>query len=211
MYVLLAHGSSHANHAAQVNMLAKQVSALLGEDVGTAFLSDATLPNDATVLPLFLGQGKHLTQDVPQLLTASNAIMLPALTDAADDIAKLLLDQLTKESKRIHVVFTVYQFTGFTNIVAALYQHAKGCSLAAISALHGAPDIQSVLQNMKQQGSKKVVLQPVLLFDGHSVDTCKTTADTIDMDIEVMPPLVEMEGFAALIADRLKQQTIETG
>jgi len=205
MYVLLAHGSSHANHAVQVKALAEQVSVLLGEDVGAAFLSDAILPKEATVLPLFLGHGKHLSHDVPQLIESSEAIMLPALADAADDIAKLLLDQITKESKRIHVVFTVYQFTGFTNIVAALYKHAKGCSLAAISALHGAPDVQSVLQNINLQGSKKVVLQPVLLFDGHSVDTCKTTAESVDMDIEVMPPLVEMEGFAALIADRLKQ------
>ena len=205
MYVLLAHGSSHANHAAQVKALAEQVSVLLGEDVDTAFLSDARLPKGATVLPLFLGHGKHLSHDVPQLIESSEAIMLPALADTADDIAKLLLDQITKESKRIHVVFTVYQFTGFTNIVAALYKHAKGCSLAAISALHGAPDVQSVLQNINLQGSKKVILQPVLLFDGHSVDTCKTTAESVDMDIEVMPPLVEIKGFAALIADRLKQ------
>jgi len=205
MYTLLAHGSSHAKHAEQVNALAMQVALILDEQVGVAFLSDKTLPKGAKVLPLFLGHGKHLKQDVPVLMQASLASQFPALADVADDIAKLLVQQLTQTTKRIHVLFVVYQFIGFEKLVAALYQQAKGCSMAAISALHGTPSITSVLENIKAQDVKKVIVQPVLLFDGHSLDMCKSLAADIDMDVEIKPALIETEGFAALVAQQFKQ------
>ncbi|WP_038249758.1 CbiX/SirB N-terminal domain-containing protein [Ghiorsea bivora] len=209
MYTLLAHGSSHAKHAEQVNALARQVASILEKHVDVAFLSDKILPKDTDVLPLFLGHGKHLRQDVPALMQASKASELPALAEKADDITKLLVEQLTQTSKRIHVLFVVYQFTGFEKLVAALYKQAKGCSMAAMSALHGTPNVSSVLENIKAQGVKKVIVQPVLLFDGHSLDMCKSLAADIDMDIEIKPALIETEGFAALVADILKQGVLK--
>jgi len=205
MFTLLAHGSSHAKHAEQVNVLARQVASILDEQVDVAFLSDETLPKDAKVLPLFLGHGKHLKQDVPALMQSSQATELPALADKADDIAKLIVSQLTQSSKRIHILFVVYQFTGFEKLVAALYQHAKGCSMAAMSALHGSPNIRSVLENIQAQGIKKVIVQPVLLFDGHSLDMCKVLAREVDIELDIKPALIETEGFAGLIANILKE------
>lgn len=205
MYVLLTHGSSNAKHAVQANELAVKVSTVLGEQVTVSFLSDKTLPKGAAALPLFLGEGKHQTQDVPALVQASGATMLPALADTADDIASLVVEQLTQITKRIHVVFVVYQFTGFEKIVAALYKHAKGCSLVAMAALHGQPNIASVLQNLQQQGVKKVVLQPILLFDGHSLDLCEMQTEQADMEVEIKPALVNIDGMSDWIAKQLKQ------
>jgi len=198
VYVLLTHGSSNAKHAVQANELAVKVSTVLGEQVTVSFLSDKTLPKGAAALPLFLGEGKHQTQDVPALVQASGATMLPALADTADDIASLVVEQLTQ-------VFVVYQFTGFEKIVAALYKHAKGCSLVAMAALHGQPNIASVLQNLQQQGVKKVVLQPILLFDGHSLDLCEMQTEQADMEVEIKPALVNIDGMSDWIAKQLKQ------
>jgi len=189
----------------QANKLAERVSTVLGEQVTVSFLSDKILPKGATVLPLFLGEGKHQTQDVPALVQASGATMLPALADTADDIASLLVEQLTQITKRIHVVFVVYQFTAFEKTVAALYKHAKGCSLVAMAALHGQPNITSVLQNLQQQGIKKIVLQPVLLFDGHSLGTCISMAEQNDMEVEIKPALADIAGMDTWIAKQLKQ------
>ncbi len=205
MFTLLAHGSSHAKHAEQVNALASQVASILGEPVDVALLSDDALPKDAKVLPLFLGHGKHLKQDVPALMQSSQAADLPALADKADDIAKLIVSQLTQSSKRIHILFVVYQFTGFEKLVAALYKHAKACSMAAMAALHGAPNVRSVLENIQAQGVKKVIVQPVLLFDGHSLGMCKTLAKEVDIELDIKPALIETEGFADLIANILKE------
>ncbi|MCF6208941.1 MAG: hypothetical protein L3J61_06135 [Ghiorsea sp.] len=201
MYMLLAHGSSHANHAVQVKALAEQVSTLLGKPVGTAFLSDKTLPQEATVLPLFLGYGKHLSQDVPKLIQGANAKMLQPLVESSDALSSLIVQRLIKDSKRIHVLAVVYQFTGFEKLVAALYKQGKPCSMFAISALHGAPNISSVLTNLKEQGIKKVVLQPVLLFDGHSLELCKTKAEEVGIEVEIQPALTTLDGFAALVAN----------
>ncbi|MDQ6967309.1 MAG: CbiX/SirB N-terminal domain-containing protein [Mariprofundaceae bacterium] len=208
MFFLLAHGSSHAKHAQQVTALAKEVSALLEEEVGAVFLSDESLPQGASVLPLFLGNGRHMSQDVPQLMKASDATMLRPLVEAADELANLIIRKLTQTSKRLHVVFVVYQFTGFEKIVAALYKHGKGCSLIAVSALHGQPNINSVLHNIQKQGVKKVLLQPVLLFDGHSLNACKMMAEEAAIEkkfeVEIMPVLVGIDGMVELIANRLK-------
>ncbi|MDQ7002875.1 MAG: CbiX/SirB N-terminal domain-containing protein, partial [Ghiorsea sp.] len=101
MFVLLAHGSKHAVYQQQLNTLAKDVSVILSEPVAVATLSDASLPKGATVLPLFLGQGKHMEQDVPQLIQAAQATMLAPLFEHSDALAALVVSELTQDSKRI--------------------------------------------------------------------------------------------------------------
>jgi hypothetical protein len=54
-----------------VEKLAGKVSTLLDEEIGTAFLGDDSLPKGATVLPLFLGEGKHVREDIPKLVATS--------------------------------------------------------------------------------------------------------------------------------------------
>ncbi|HID35822.1 MAG TPA: hypothetical protein EYP39_00360 [Ghiorsea sp.] len=205
MFTLLAHGSSHAKHAAQANMLAEKVSQGLDEQVQVSFLSDNALPEGAKVLPLFLGEGKHMQQDVPALMRSSNASILATPADAADSLADLVVSELTQESKRIHVVFVVYQFTGFEKIVAALYKRAKKCSLVAMATLHGKPNVESVLKNLEQQGIKKVVLQPMLLFEGHSLDVCISMTEQTNMDIEIKPALVNIDGMSDWVTQQFKR------
>lgn len=209
MYTLLTHGSSNAKHAQQAQLLAAQVSALLEKPVAVSFLSDKALAKDAIVLPLFLSNGKHMQQDVPALTQASNATMLPPLLEAVDELAALVIAELTQTTKRVHVVAVVYQFTGFEKIVSALYKQGKGCSLFAISSLHGAPSVPRVLQSLQKQGIKKVVLQPILLLDGHSLDMCKTQAAQVDIEVEIKPALIDIKGFAALVANIFEQGDYE--
>lgn len=205
MHILLTHGSSHAKHATQANALAEKVSQGLGEQVTVSFLSDKKLPQDAKVLPLFLGEGKHVKHDVPKLVQDSDAIMLTTPADAADSLADLVVSRLTQDSKRIHVVFVVYQFTGFEKLVAALYKRAKKCSLVAMATLHGTPNVERVLNNLAQQGIKKVVLQPMLFFDGHSLDACIAMTEKTKMEIEIKPTLVNIDGMSDWIAQQFKQ------
>ena len=94
MFTLLAHGSSHAAHAKQVKALAEQVASLLGKPVGTAFLSDKALPQGAVVLPLFLGDGKHMRHDVPKLIQSSGAKMLAPLFESADALSSLIVQKI---------------------------------------------------------------------------------------------------------------------
>ncbi|MDQ7001506.1 MAG: CbiX/SirB N-terminal domain-containing protein, partial [Ghiorsea sp.] len=141
--------------------------------------------------------------DVPQLIQAAQATMLAPLFEHSDALAALVVSELTQDSKRIHLMFSGYQFTGFGRLVASLYQQSKGCTMAAMSALHGSPNISNVLQNIQVQGVKKIIIQPVLLFDGHSLDMCTTLAKQVDIELDIKPALVETTGFAALIADIL--------
>jgi len=208
VFVLLVHGSNNGLYQQQLNALADDVSTILGEKVAVATLSDNALPKGATVLPLFLGQGKHMQEDVAQLIQNAKATMLPPLYEHSDALAELVLGELTQDSKRIHLLFAVYQFTGFEKLVAALYQHAKGCSMSAMSALHGSPNIQNVLNNIAQQGIKGIVLQPMFLFEGHSLTECKKAVQGSSMHVEINPALVKTTGFAALIANILKQGEI---
>ena len=202
MNVLLAHGSSYAAYAGQLERLAGQVSALLGELVGTAYLSDECLPEDAVVLPLLLGEGTHMRQDVPRLIERSNARLLPSLAGCADALAALVVEQMQQQSKRVQALFVVYRFTGFEKIVAALYAQAKSFSCHGMATLHGCPRVADVLPVLQGTGKtlRPVVIQPMLLFAGHSLDECLKDVD--GSDLRIMPPLAELDGFAALLADQ---------
>ncbi len=205
-FVLLAHGSSDARHGGQVRGLAAEVSGLLDEPVETAFLSDASLPRDARVLPLFLGEGRHGGVDAPALAARSGARLLPSLATHADRVADLAYDRMTAEGRRINAMFGLYRFSGFAALYAALYAalHArnKRCTLVAHGALHAEPTIASVIRLWREDGVGAIRLQPMLLFDGRSMD--EMAAQARGDDIEILPPLSQGGDFAELVASLLR-------
>jgi len=199
--ILLAHGSSDARHAKQVQNLANAVSKLLGEEVRATFLSDECLPKSARVLPLFVGEGKHVEEDIPKLAAKSDCIMLPSLAAHADKIADLAYDRATTEGRRVSVLFGLYRFAGFEALYAALHERNKRCTLVAHGALHGEPDIASVLNLWREDGVSSIKLQPMLLFDGKSMDEMAAQAGE---DVEILPVLSQGNDFTALIASLLE-------
>jgi len=204
MYILLAHGSSNSKHVEQVKALACKVSGLLGEEIGAAFLDDHALPEDATVLALFLGQGKHVREDIPKLIAASGCKLLSPLADHADAIADMAISQMTKETRRINALFVLYQFRGFEKLGASLYAKIKTCSKHALASLHSEPSVNTVLKHWQHEGLEAVSLQPMLLFEGTSMDKLRSMAEPFD--INIAPVLSEHDGFAALIADSLRDE-----
>jgi len=208
MHILLAHGSSNAQHGQQVRALADKVSVLIGEEVGVAFLGDKGLPTGATVLPLFLGAGKHATEDIPKLVAASNCTLLPSLNASSQQLAAMSYDQLTRESKRINVLFALYRFAGFESLVAAIHNMNIRCSKVAMASLHSEPSVESVLQLWHQDGIKQVTVQPMLLFAGRSLARVQTMIEASPMtNISLAPVLSEHPDFAAFIAGCLRQDS----
>lgn len=203
--ILLAHGSSDTAHGVQVRALAEHVSGLLNEEVGTAFLNDGTLPQGATVLPLFLGAGSHLREDVPQMIAASNGTQLPSLNACAEHLVDMAYSQLTRQSKRIHALFALYRYGGFEPLVAAIHAANKRCSLVATASLHSEPSLTSVLNRWQDDGVGAITVQPMLLFGGHTLGRLQgMIEDTSATDVLLAPVLSECDGFAALVANCLK-------
>ncbi len=205
MDVLLAHGSSDGRHVEQVKALACRVSGLLDEEIGAAFLDDHALPEGATVLPLFLGRGKHVREDVPALIAASGCRVLPPLDHLADTIADMAVGQMTKETRRINAMFVLYRFAGFEKLAAALYGRMKICSKHALASLHSEPSVKTVLMHWRQEAVSPISVQPMLLFEGSSMDRMRTMTEAFD--INIAPVLSEYDGFTALIADQFRQQS----
>ncbi|WP_018294651.1 sirohydrochlorin chelatase [Mariprofundus ferrooxydans] len=206
MKVLLAHGSPAAAHAAQVRTLASDVSAILGEEVCSAFLSDESLPEGAQVLPLFLGAGKHVMEDVPAMAAASNCTLLAPLSDHAADFSAMAYDHLTRESKRVNILFALYRFAGFEAVAAALHAQNKRCSLVATGSMHSEPSITSVLNLWQRDEIGAVTVQPMLLFDGHTLARLRQMIDaSFATDVTLAPVLSSYDGFTALIANCLKE------
>jgi len=204
MNLLLAHGSPHSLHGEQVRSLANKVADLLDKEIGTAFLGDNTLPKGATVLPLFLGEGKHAREDVPKLASASGCTLLSPLAACSERIAELAVQELTCESRRINAMFVLYRFGGFEQLAAATYAQAKICSKHALASLHSEPSVSNVLHLWQQEGVRPVSLQPMLLFEGKSMDRLRAMTEPFDTNIA--PALSEYDGFAALIADCLREK-----
>ncbi|MFQ5519431.1 MAG: sirohydrochlorin chelatase [Mariprofundus sp.] len=209
MNILLAHGSSDSSHNTQVGTLADTVSALLGEEVGFAFLSDHKLPEGARVLPLFLGEGQHVSKDIPKLAAKSDCVLLPALAHHADAIADMAVDMLTRETRRINAMCVLYRFAGFEKLSAALYARVKVCSKHALASLHSEPSVNAVLQHWQQQGIDNISLQPMLLFEGHSLARLQGMIKDTKMQISSGPVLCEHEDFPALVAKCLSNNRPE--
>jgi len=202
MKILLAHGSTDLRHGEQVQALACKVSALLDENVGVSFLDDGALPKGATVLPLFLGEGKHVCEDIPTIITAAACVALPSLNVCADRIAALALDEATKETRRINALFALYRFGGFEKLAEALYSQVKTCSKHAMASLHSEPSLTAVLEHWQQEGVKPIALQPMLLFEGKSMDRLRAMSEPFDVTMK--PVLSEYDDFPALVAQCFK-------
>jgi len=201
MNVLLAHGSSNASHSEQVQALAAKVSALLGEEVGVAYLNDQQLPQGARVLPLFLGEGKHVREDIPGLIAASHCELLPGLVDQSEAIADMAIDLITRDTRRINALFVLYRFAGFEKLATALYGKMKVCSKHALASLHSEPSVPSLLQHWQAEALNQVSVQPLLLFKGASLVRLQSMMNDIDIEISQGPVLSEHEAFSRLIAD----------
>ncbi len=201
MNILLAHGSSNADHNTQVQSLAANVSTLLGEEVGVAYLNDQTLQSGAKVLPLFLGEGKHVREDVPRLVAASNCDLMPALTEHSDTIADMAVDLITRDTRRINAMFVLYRFAGFEKLATALYGKMKTCSKHALASLHSEPSVSSLLEHWAGEEIKAISVQPLLLFKGASLVRLQGMMNDCSLEIKQGPVLSEHESFAQLIAD----------
>ncbi|MFQ5581020.1 MAG: sirohydrochlorin chelatase [Mariprofundaceae bacterium] len=203
MFVLLAHGSSDQRHGEQVRALAAGVSQRLSEEVKAAFLSDEWLPKGTRVLPLFLGYGQHGAVDAPKLAEKSQAMLLPSLAAHADRIAELAYDRMTAEGRRVNALFGLYCYAGFEALNAALHERNKRCTLVAHGALHAEPTIASVIRLWREDGVGAIRLQPMLLFDGKSMDEMATMAR--GEDVEILPALSKGSDFAELITSLFKE------
>jgi len=209
MNILLAHGSSNAEHNEQVETLAAKVSTLLGEEVRIAYLSDALLPKGAKVLPLFLGEGKHVREDIPRLVAASDCELLPALSEQSDAIADMAIDLITRDTRRINALFVLYRFGGFEKLATALYEKMKVCSKHALASLHSEPSVPSLLQHWQADALKQISVQPLLLFKGASLVRLQNMMNDSNIEISQGPVLSEHDAFPLLIADCFKAEIPE--
>jgi len=199
-YYLLAHGSCDAGHAEKVRELAAKVTPLLGESVGTAFLDDASLPQGAKVLPMFLGEGQHVSQDVPELMAKTDAICLPSLAAYADSIAAMAVAHVQANFENAATVFVLYRMANFEALKHALDTKAADFPKHAIAALYGDEAVLDVVQAWQQQGINHIVIQPMLLFAGHSLHALNNAVGHLE-GVQMSSVLCDCETFPAWIAD----------
>jgi sirohydrochlorin ferrochelatase len=202
MNILLAHGSPDTRHGEQVRDLAARTGEILGEQIGTSFLSDKSLPSGSRVLPLFLGAGRHVRVDAPQLIHDSGCQMLPPMENHSARIAEMAYDLVTRETKRVNALFVIYSFSGFEKLATELYKQSKRCSKVALAALHNEPSTKAVLEFWQHEGMKELTLQPMLMFEGRTLDMVRSSAESADqIQITFGPVLAEHEAMPVLIAD----------
>jgi len=201
--LILAHGSPDDRHRRQVRDLALKVAERLAEPVEAGFLDGENLPERATVLPLFLGEGRHGRQDVVTLARESGCRLLPSLALSADRLATMATDLAEKVSlSHCPVLFAVYRFQGFKRLVSGLSRQRKRFPRMALASLHGLPDCSSILNLWRSEGVRHIAVQPAFLFHGHTMERLKTCQfeEDIDMNWRIGLPLAEHAEFPDLLA-----------
>ena len=205
MNILLSHGSPNDVHRHAVEALAEKVSALLSEPVNAAFLDD-DLPKGAKILPLFLLHGRHLERDVPKMLESTQSQLIDGPAAYPADMAQMAFELAsTQRKKQRAVMFALYRLGAADALMAELYERSKKFSLPAIAALHGQCDVASVLRLWKAEEIKEVLIQPVLLFPGHSIDALGEIAEKSGLECGVGPSLSEHPDFTEWLAAKFRE------
>ncbi len=203
MNILLAHGSPNSSYRQVAEELASRVAKKLGEPVAAHFLDDECPAKGGRVLPVFLGEGKHVTEDVRSMAERFDWRLLPALNESADEVAGLLTAAAGRlDGKARAVMLASYRFTGMQDLVAALYRHSRRLRLPAIAAVHGTPNVADVLELWQREGTGPIALQPALVFPGKSYTRIVETVRKYraeGMEISLGEPLSAQPGFANLL------------
>jgi len=204
--ILLSHGSPNDVHRHAVEALCGKVAQVLGGEVGAAFLGDV-LPQGAKVLPLFLTHGRHLEKDVPAMAEMADVKLIAGPAAYPADMAEMALTlAVGKRQKQRAVMFALYRLSVAGALMAELYERSKKFPLPAIAALHGQCDVVSVLRLWKSEGIRDVLIQPVLLFPGHSMDALGQVARESGLDVAIGPVLSEHPRFAEWLAGRFQEK-----
>ncbi len=199
MNILLAHGSSDSRHAAQAEKLAERASAILGEAIELHFLSSESMPDGAKVLPLLLGEGWHAKKDLVRLAEASNCTMLPSLSQRGRPIASMA-SELAGEASCSGVVFALYHFNGFEAVAEALKMKAGAFADLEIASIYDSPDITESIAAMRQRGIEKIVVQPLALFEGKTMNKVREIVAASGGGIAIGRELTAHRDFPAFIA-----------
>jgi sirohydrochlorin ferrochelatase len=203
--ILLSHGSPNDVHRHAVEALCARVAQDLNEEVCAAFLGDA-LPVGANVLPLFLTRGRHLETDVPAMAEAVDVNLITGPAGYPADMAQMALELAVElRQKQRAVMFALYRLAVAESLMAELYERSKKFSLPAIAALHGQCNVASVLRLWQAEEIKEVLIQPVLLFPGHSMDALRETAGKSGLDVSIGPVLSEHPRFAEWLAGKFRE------
>jgi sirohydrochlorin ferrochelatase len=208
MNILLAHGSSDSRHAAEAQALADKAAKQLGEAVEVRYLDTAAVPAGARVLPLLLGEGWHARNDISRLSQASVCTMLPSLSDRAGSIAGMAGDLAAAAfSGEVNAIFAVYHFHGFETVMTALHELKNRFPRMSLAAMYSSPDVGELLALWQNEGVKNMVVQPMALFEGRTMEKLHRTVAESGVDAQIGPTLSSHADFPAFIADCFREST----
>jgi sirohydrochlorin ferrochelatase len=208
MNILLAHGSSDSRHATQAQLLADRAAEELGAAIELRFLSSKKMPDGAHVLPLLLGEGWHAKHDIARLAAASDCTILPSLSGRAASIAGMARDLATDAlSGEVNAIFAIYHFHGFEAVSSELKGLENRFSRMALAAIYSSPNVGEVLELWNDEGVENILVQPLVLFEGRTMEKLRRTVAKSGADALTGPTLSSHAGFPAFIADCFREST----
>lgn len=187
-------------------MLADKAADQLGEDIEVRYLDTVALSEGARVLPLLLGEGWHARNDITRLSKASDCTMLPSLSDQAVSIASmagdLAADALPGEASAI---FAIYHFHGFEAVSNELKGLESRFSRISLAAIYSSPNVEQTLALWDDEGVKNILLQPLALFEGRTMEKVRRIVAESKADALIGPTLASHADFPAFIADCFRE------
>lgn len=206
MNILLAHGSSDSRHAAEALSLADKAAEQLGESVEVHYLDSPALPEGARVLPLLLGEGWHARNDITRLSEASDCTMLPSLSGRAVSIADMAGDLAADVlSGEVNAIFTIYHFHGFEAVTSELKGLEKRFSRISLAAIYSSPNVGETLAQWYDEGVKNILVQPLVLFEGKTMEKVRRIVAESDADAHTGLTLSSHADFPSFIADCFRE------
>ncbi|NOR72996.1 MAG: hypothetical protein GQ467_03910 [Mariprofundaceae bacterium] len=180
----------------------------MGEAIEVHYLDTEALPEGARVLPLLLGEGWHARNDISRLSQASDCSMLPSLSDRASSIAGMAGDMASDTlSGGGNTIFALYHFRGFEAVSSELKGLESHFSRMALAAIYSSPNVGEVLAEWNDEEVKNILVQPLALFEGRTMEKLRRIIAESDVDALTGPVLSSHTGFPAFIADCFREST----
>jgi len=208
--ILLAHGSSDSRHAAQATLLAEQAAVEFGEAIEVCFLSSEAMPEGAHVLPLLLGEGWHARNDISRLAKASACTMMPSLSARSIPVACMAADLAIDsypdlQASQCSAMFAIYHFEGFETVARALNGLNRRFSDSVVAGIYSSPSLEETLTQWRDEESENIVVQPMALFEGHTMEKLRRTVAGSKVDAVIGAALSTHAGFPGFIADCFRE------
>lgn len=204
--IFAAHGTRDPRGQATIAELCNMVATRLpGVEVRLGWVDvieptlDSVMLDDAVLVPVFLGNGYHVRNDVPQAAALASGVITTSALGPAPEVLSAVRERLMESGVRPDAV--VLGAAGSSDplsraeaaAAAALLENGLGIPVRVGFLSAAEPAVSHVVEQLHGEGYRRVVIASYLLAPGYFQDRLRNCgAEAVSSPLGAHPDLADM-------------------